>query len=417
MSQLFYTERGRVLLSHNEEITRWRWVRKELQLPDAVTEANADLWLFLQMYEDNRRPLHLSINGQLLGSTGPDPALAPFMLWHRVEVPAGRLTGGVNRIELRCDTPAMNGWMLGIENGHCDAASFLSTDRGQSWQNKSMGIRGVLQGEYIIRLRSHSDKLADPPPPPIAYEDPNHPRVKELLELVPASIRKTADPQKQIRMLRTWVAKSWGHRSAGTIYSPWDPWTILDWAKHNRGHGRGETISMCVHFATLFVPLATALGHRARCVIVAEQFHEATGHFMTEVWDDRLEEWILHDPNYDVHYVDGKPLSAVDIADRVHAGKQLQKYVVAGKGMPKGPPRVTDGFRDYFASGRSFRITGVWARNEYVSQPAVAPPNHGSVGYCETDIVWYDPSGMNLAEMFPYRVPSRDYFDHAPTDA
>ena len=44
----------------------------------------------------------------------------------------------------------------------------------------------------------------------------------------------------------------------------------------------------------------------------------------------------------------------------------------------------------------------------------LAPPNHGSIAYCETEIVWYSPPGMDLAPMFPHRVAERDYFDRGP---
>ena len=383
-------------------------------MPAAAAEAGADLWLFLQMYEENRAPLQVLLNGETLGAIDPDAGLAAFPVWQPLAVPAGRLRPGVNRIELRCEAPAMNAWMLGIEDGHRDSKSFLSTDRAESWRNDGMGIRNVMLGEYMIRLRSHSGQLTEPAPPAVTYEDPNHRRVKESLRLVPRSIQEIRDPWKQLLALRTWVAQSWGHRSAGDVYTPWDPWTILDWAKQNRGHGRGDTISMCVHFATLFVSLASALGHRARCVIICERFNEATGHFIAEAWDRRLGQWVLHDPNYDVHYVDGKPLSAVDIADRRHRGESLVKFVISGKGRPTGPPRVTDCFDEYFGTGRSYRCVGIWASNQYVSDPVVAPPNHGSIGYCETDIVWYCPAGMDLAPMFPYRVSRREYFEREP---
>ena len=416
MSRLFLSERGRALLSNTEEITRWRWVQKCLDLPPAVAEAGADVWLLLQMYEKNRRPLHVRVGGKALGHIEPDAGLAAFPVWTRLEVPAGRLEGGTNRIELRCDAAAMNAWMLGIEPGHRDPQSFLSTDRGQTWHNENMGVRGVFRGEYVIRLRSHSESLSDDDAPPIVYEDPNHPRVKESLQLVPPEIRNLRDPWKQLRALRTWVARSWGHRASATIYTPWDPWTTLDWAKEDRGQGREGTICMCVHFATLFASLAAALGHKARCVIVTGQLDQPTGHFMAEVWDDRLGRWVLHDANYDVHYVDGKPLSAVDLATRSHQRRPFHQWVVAGEGMPTGPPRVTDAFKEHFASGKSFRYVGIWSANQYVSDPAAAPPNHGSIAYCESEIVWYSPAGMDLAPMFPYRAGDREYFDRRPSD-
>ena len=325
MSQLFFSERGRALLTHSEEITRWRWARKRLELPAAAAEAKADLWFLLQLYEENRRPLEVRVNGETVGAVDPDPRLAAFPVWARLGIPSGRLKAGINEIELRCDARAMNAWMLALEPGHRDPQSSLSTDRGQTWHNENMGVHNVLRGEYVIRLRSHSQKLNDPAAPRIVYEDPRHPRVKESLQLIPPSIAKIPRPLEQLRALRTWVARSWGHRGTGLVYTPWDPWTILDWGKANRGQGRDDTICMCVHFATLFAALATALGHRARCVVISDKLDEPTGHFMAEVWDDGLGRWVLHDPNYDVEYVDGEPLSVIDLAERSHEGRVVNQ--------------------------------------------------------------------------------------------
>ncbi len=411
---LFLTERGRVLLHNNEEISRWRRAKKRLRLPAAAARAGADLWILLQMYEGNRAPLEVFLNGAPLARIEPDASLTPCPIWSRVEVSPGRLLEGANDFELRASSSAMNSWMVCLEPGHRDPESFISTDGGASWRNHDMGVYNVLRGEYVIRLRSCAEPLRDPPPPPLVYEDPSHPRVKESLELVPAGIRGITDPWEQVLALRTWVARSWAHRASGPIYTPWDPWTILDWAKMNRGEGREDTICMCVHFATLFAALAAALGHGARCAVITEALDKQTGHFMAEVWDARLKRWILHDPNFDVHYADGEPLSMIDLARHAHQGRTFADWLVTGEGMPRGPAGLIEIFHDYFVSGKSFRLSGIWSRNDYVSDPAAAPPSHGSVSYCEPEIVWYSPAGMDLAPMFPYRVAERGYFDAMP---
>ena len=43
--------------------------------------------------------------------------------------------------------------------------------------------------------------------------------------------------------------------------------------------------------------------------------------------------------------------------------------------------------------------------------PAHYPPNHGSMIYAETDIVWYDPTHTADLDMFPNRVAKRAFFD------
>lgn len=134
---------------------------------------------------------------------------------------------------------------------------------------------------------------------------------------------------------------------------------------------------------------------------------------MAEVWDAARGRWVLHDPNYDVHYEDGRPLAAAELADRSHRGTGLEALVRRGPGFPKQPPRVVEAF-PLFASGRPFRLLGLWTLNAYVSEPAAAPPNHGSIVYGETDFVWYHPrSNEDLAPMFPYGA-GRAYFDAPP---
>jgi hypothetical protein len=244
MSRLFFTERGRSLVAHNEEITRWRWAKKLLELPPSAASSEADIWLFLQMYRDNHVPLEVRLGGKRLAVIEPDPALAALPAWQKLAVPAGRLF--------------------------------------------------------------------------------------------------------------------------------------------------------------------------ARSVIVTENFNTPAGHFVAEIWDARLEQWVLHDPNFDLHYEDDRPLSALDIADRNHRGESLRGCEVMGEDNPAVPPHLVDWFDRVLLSGRCFRCTGIWAINQYVSNPAVAPPSHGAVSYCETDIVWYNPVGVDLAPMFPYRTAKRGYFDRKP---
>ena len=73
---------------------------------------------------------------------------------------------------------------------------------------------------------------------------------------------------------------------------------------------------------------------------------------------------------------------------------------------------VMRSFEQYFASGVSYRVFGVWTRNNFVSDPTAAPPGHGSIKYCETDFVWYAPPELEdqATAMFPYRRQSRKEF-------
>jgi hypothetical protein len=137
------------------------------------------------------------------------------------------------------------------------------------------------------------------------------------------------------------------------------------------------------------------------------------GHFITEVYDEEQSKWVLQDPNYDVHYEDGECLSVVDMADRCLAGRDCSAFVRTGPAMPREPKRLTDSFSRNFATGRSYRLAGFWTRNDYISNPIVAPPNHGSMAYSETDFIWYTPREdcVSATDMFPYRSASRELFE------
>ncbi|MDP6505504.1 MAG: transglutaminase domain-containing protein [Planctomycetota bacterium] len=413
MSRLYLSESGRALAHNNEEITRWRWAKKQLGLPKGAVGARADLWLFLYLYKGNRKPLRVELNGKHLADLGHNDTREGGWNWCSVSVPPGRLKAGVNEFILSCDAPAMNAWILGIENGSKSRRSFLSLDRGKNWQKERMGAHGVLQGEYLVRLRSFADGQRGRRLPGITLEDSNHPKVVELLQVLPNRIQNIKDPWKQMRALRTWVAQYWSHDPFGASYTPWDPLTVLDWVRRDICHGRKGGIGFCVHFAVVLAAFAAALGHKARCFAVTTEFGSGEGHFMAEVWDEKLGKWVLHDPNYDMHYEGAAPFSAIEAADFAHNGKSLKKFVVKGKGFPKGPPRVLRGYR-LFAGATPFNNYGVWAHNNYVSNPLSAPPNHGTISYCETDFVWYCPEGMDLAPMFPYRTSDRSYFEKPP---
>jgi hypothetical protein len=414
MSRLFHTECGRVLLGSNEELTRWRWARKLLSVPPAAAAAPAELWLMLGAYGGSQAPLTVRVNGRKVGALQSPERSLPIgqWAWHRLPLRTGALVGGSNSIILTADSAAMDAWVLGVENGHVRPRSFLSVDRGRTWQHDHMGTSGVLRGEYVVRLRSLSAALRENRPAPILYEDARHPRVRELAKLCPAAIGRIRDPWRQLLALRSWVARLWEYCSWGQSYAPWDPQTILSWARRGGGHGRLGPITMCVHYAVVFASMATALGHRTRLVAITPDVNLPWGHFVAEVCDRRLGRWVVHDPNFDMHYEDPTPLSAVDVADRAMRGTDCTGMVRRGKGFPVSSQVLKPYYDNWFAPGRSYRLTGVWTRNDFISHPQAAPPNHGSTVFCETDFIWYAPdqAAMDATAMFPWRRWDKAWF-------
>jgi hypothetical protein len=409
MSHLFLSEQGRVLMHNNEEITRWRWARKELVLPVEAHAAAGTLWIMAGCYGDSTAPLTVEINGREAAEIVPDGnAAAPPWRWWAV---------AVGEHVLRAENPAMNGWRLAIDNTAGSSRSFVSTDRGESWRKERMGVHNALRGEYVMRLRVESDALEENRPPRVVLEDSGHPRVRELLEILPESVREEGDPWRQVLALRAWVSSQWTHDGKGPSYAPWDPWTVLDWSKRNGGHGRQGKVTFCVHFNSVFAALAAALGHSARCLAITRGISGPEGHFVAEVFDQERDKWVLHDANCDAHYeTEGVPLSGPEITDRVRRGEDCTPLARTGPAFEHLSPHLRPAWQRCFATGYSYLNLGVWTRNDYISDPTAAPPNHGSVNYCETDFVWYAPdeASRGAVAMFPYREGSRRWFERGP---
>lgn len=404
MSKLFLTDNGRILENHNEDLTRWRWAKKLLALPSAAAGAGADLWFLACPYDGSRLPLRVRLNGRLLATVEPG---APMMRWHRLPIRPGRLRVGRNEVVLDCDAPAMAAWKLAIAGPGARPGSCISFDRGRRWHHDCMGPYGALSGEYVVRLRNASPALRSPAPPGVVYGDPKHPKLSDLRAMVPGSVTRVRDRHRQALALRTWVATRWSHDPFGRCYCPWDAPTILDWARHDRGHGGRGKVAMCVHFAVTFASLATALGHRARCVAITRDIDGLDGHFLCEVFDEQRGKWVLHDANYDVHYEDGQPLSGVEISQRVNEGAtSLGHLVRAGDGMPSGPQRVVRAFDRLFRTGVSYRLVGVWSRMDFITDPSAAPGHHGSTVYAEPQWVWHD-AGAAATAMFPWHADAK----------
>jgi hypothetical protein len=410
-----------MMLHANEEISRWRAAKKTLRLPRAAADAKARIWLCVCAYPHSDAPLEVRVNGKLAGRlAAPDNGQAGVWAWRSLDIRPGTLRAGANEIIVRCDSTAMNAWMLGIENGCRRVGSALSTDRGRSWRSENMGACGRLRGEYLIRLRLDGRRFAEPRVPPVVYEDPRHPRLRELRDLAPQRIRSIRDRWRQVLALRNFVARAWTYEAFGRNYAPWDPWTVLAWKKNEWGHGQRQPITMCVHYGMVFCSLAAALGHASRGLAITESINGPYGHFMAEVWDRARRKWIAHDPNFDLHYEDAKgehangPLSGVELANRFRAGRSAASDIRLGGGFTSQCPRLNGLLQSKLATGQAFTNVAVWRRNNVISDPAAAPPNHGSVIYCETDLVWYSPQrDTPVAEMFPYRADN-EYFNAAP---
>lgn len=411
MSKLYTNETGRVIPTLCEEVTRFRRVKTSLKLPAELSDGV--LYLLGRPYRSEKHPLHIHINGRNLSTI--DSGDVAWYKWYSVSVPQKLMRAGANTVELWSGTTAMDGWSIAIEPGHSRHKSQLSDDGGLHWRTNRMGYLNAVRGEYVLRLRLDTGR--DPRPPAMIWEDMGNPRVEALRGALPARVKRPGTQMERVRALSTWFALQWEHTGSGraTQYAPWDTETILSWGRAKLGHNNQRPIVMCVHYAVAFVSACQALGLSARCAVLMNEANGTGGHFVAEVWFPEYRKWVMVDPNCDaIFFKDDTPLSLIEIRQ---LGNDLTPYVSWGKGavFQRTFPHMAEFIRDNLLKGLCFTHRSVWLRTDFLSHPECTPPGHGSVSYCETDLVWESDDLTAGFGMFRYFAP-QSYFDRPPPD-
>ncbi len=409
MSRLYHTEEGRVIPSLCEELTRFRWARKTLDLP--ATSAPADVFVLARAYPGHTGPLRLAVNGG--EALAVQPAGPGVYQWYRVQVEAGALREGSNHFDLWTETTAMDGWSLALEAGHASPGSELSDDGGVTWRRERMGYLNAVLAEYVLRVRVEEGE--DPPPPAMVWEDPGSPRVQSLRERLPAGAREGGDTLARARVLSSWLAAGWEHTSSarGHLYGPWDAETALSWGPARRGHNGRRPILMCVHYAASLVSACQAVGIPARCAALTEAVNGSNGHFVAEVWAPEWERWVVVDPNLDALFVeDGVPMSMAEIQSAGTAIGARMEFG-AGTAFQRTFPHMIEFLEQNLERGLCFRHRSLWHRADLLSRPRFSPPGHGSLSYCETGLVWERRDLERGFGMFPSFGDS-GWFDAPP---
>lgn len=413
MSKLFYTESGKTIHLANEELSARRHARKVLQLPDAVGSGGT-LYIYAAPHPGCELPLQVTVSGHPFRV---EPGHSSYAHWFALPLDASALRGGANTIELWCDTPAMDGWLLGLEGGHTDPESWLSLDGGQSWQNRHMGVYLRMSGEYVIRLRVNDEALDDALPPARMWEDRNSPLLEALRQLVPTEVQSIEEPWARARELASWVAQQWVYRntSTGIDYAPWDPLTILSWGQKSHGHAVANPVVMCVHYGVVFTAAALAVGIPSRNICSTSELGKGCGHFISEVWMEEWAKWCAIDPTADLVYVrDGVPLSAGEL----HPNREvLHSLAVRGTGFghfQEDDRRI--GLDEAVQRPETYRYWSVWPRSDYLSHPEMTPPSHGATAYSESDWLWLRPEDGYDLGMFPYLLGLEELQEPPPDE-
>lgn len=409
MSKLYHNETGRVIPTICEEITRFRRAKVHLSLP--ASDASATLYILAKPGRRNDNPLHVQINGKTLQDLLPEEP--DFYKWYHIHLVPGTLRAGINTIILHADSTVMNGWSIAMEAGHESPRSAVSDDAGETWRSDRMGYLNVLRGEYCVRIRL--DEGRDPSPPPMIWENKSHPRADSFRQAIPDKIKRLPKGIDQVRALATWLSMSWEHTGSGraSIYTPWEPETILNWGAAQKGHNQQRPIVMCVHYAVAFVSACQVLDIPARSAILMGTPNGSNGHFVAEVWLEPWKKWVMVDPNCDaILFNQDEPLSIPEIQT---LGEDLSPYTVWGPGtvFQRTFPHMRAFIQDNFLKGICFRHRSIWPRSDYISNPAFSPPGHGSVSYCETDLVWPESCRDSGFGMFLNFAPP-SYFEQSP---
>ena len=409
MSKLYATETGRVVRALGEELTTFRRARKLLDLP--VTAEPAHLYVLARAHAPEPGPLHVAVNGQTFASV--EAKTPGTWHWFDLEVPPGRLADGENTIELWTDATAMTSWALAMEPGHAEPASFTSDDAGKTWRNEQMGHLNASRGEYVIRVRLAGGD--DPSPPVLVHENLSHPKVDALRAKLPKAARSDASLYDRVRAISAWIAGSFEHRSSdrASMYAPWDAETILAWGASDTGHAGQTTITMCVHYAVAFVSACQVSNISARCAVTTGALDSGVGHFVAEVWLPDLQKWIMVDPNLDYIVRQGDNLLSLP---EIHAlGPRIKECIDYGAGTDyqRTFPHINAFIESSIEKNICFKHRGVWPRADLLSNPRFSPPDHGSLNYCENDIVWEQRNFHEGFGMFRY-FATDDYFSAAP---
>lgn len=410
MSRLYFSESGRVLPTLGEELSNWRRARKRLRLPR--TEREARVYVLARSGHGCRCPLLIRVNGS--AAIRVEPRQPGFYRWHTVSIPASTLSEGVNTLDLWCEAPTMGCWTLAVEYAS-DGKSETSRDAGRSFSSGALGVHSIARGEYVVRIRIAEGR--DPRPPRVRFEGESNPNgLHRMRSFLPADFKSDSGPAPaRLREVSSWLSRRWPYLTTreGRVHAPWDPPTIDEWTQSGRKPAGEPPVIWCIHFSMSFVLCCAAIGIPARCAVICEE-NTVNGHSIAEVWLADIERWIVVDPTFDVTFASGNvPLSIEEI--REHPDN-LSSLVRAGDGLERrlDDARLRAFWRESYLTGRCFAHRSVFTRCDCLSHPELSPPAHGSVSFCETNLVWERESRNSEFAMFPYAGSPR-YFAAAPS--
>jgi len=207
---------------------------------------------------------------------------------------------------------------------------------------------------------------------------------------------------EKFEVLATWLRGQWrdGWRPVRVkgLKTPWDAWIALNLNSDFKASG------MCTIYANTFVQCALAVGLNARGVVLDH-------HFVTEIWSNEYEKWILFDIGFNNHSLrtvhmemDGKPLSAVEILQAVNAGK-LSEIELKTPPLWRKPWRGDQAREAKLTDPRNWRArVGIPRRNNYLQTWLPGELQHGFMQYSYDGYLWWKKTLIPEYEEYTYHT-------------
>ncbi|MBN1291237.1 MAG: transglutaminase domain-containing protein [Candidatus Latescibacteria bacterium] len=207
---------------------------------------------------------------------------------------------------------------------------------------------------------------------------------------------------EKFEVLATWLRGQWrdgwyGDRTKG-LKTPWDAWIALNLNDDFKASG------MCTIYANTYVQCCLAVGLNARGNVLNH-------HFVSEIWSNEYERWILFDIGFNAHSLrtvhmemDNEMLSCVDILKAVNDGK-LSRIKLVTPPLWKETWRGDQAQEAQLTDPKNWAArTGIPTRNNYIESWLPGELQHGFHQYSYDGYLWWKKTLIPEYEEYTYHT-------------